>query len=94
MQVILASGATIAGLGIIGIILVAPEPVNFSYYAGLILVFMFNVITLLELVLVLTFLFAHSINASNSISYRHCIPSRTLPFDVINPTIIKLDQSD
>jgi signal transduction histidine kinase/ActR/RegA family two-component response regulator len=42
MQVILASGATIAGHGIIGMILVAPPPVNFSYYAGLILVFMFE----------------------------------------------------
>ncbi len=42
MQVVLASSTVLAGLGIIAMIVIAPPPVNFSYYAGLILVFMFG----------------------------------------------------
>ena len=42
MQPVLAATSVLAGLGIIVMIIIAPPPVNFSYYAGLILVFMFG----------------------------------------------------
>ncbi|UCF91839.1 MAG: response regulator [Desulfobacterales bacterium] len=42
LQGFLALFTTLAGLGIIAMIIIAPPPVNFSYYAGLILVFMFE----------------------------------------------------
>jgi signal transduction histidine kinase/ActR/RegA family two-component response regulator len=38
----LAATIVLGGLGIIAMIIIAPPPVNFSYYAGLILVFMFG----------------------------------------------------
>ncbi|HHP7235045.1 MAG TPA: ATP-binding protein [Desulfobacterales bacterium] len=41
MQPILSFFTTLAGLGIIAMIIVAPPPVSFSYYAGLILVIIF-----------------------------------------------------
>lgn len=42
MQALLAGLMTLAGLGIIAMIVVIPPPVAFSYYPGLILVFMFG----------------------------------------------------
>ena len=42
MQPVLAATIVLGGLGIIAMIIIAPPPVNFSYYAGLILVFMFG----------------------------------------------------
>ncbi len=42
MQPANASVVLLAGLGIIGMILIAPDPVSNSYYAGLILVFIFG----------------------------------------------------
>ena len=42
MQPINASVVLLAGLGIIGMVLIAPYPVSNSYYAGLILVFIFG----------------------------------------------------
>ena len=42
MQPVLALAYTIAGLGIIAMIFIAPPPVSYSYYAGLILVFMWG----------------------------------------------------
>ncbi|MBT8328771.1 MAG: hypothetical protein KJN87_03630, partial [Desulfofustis sp.] len=42
MQPASASVVLLAGIGIIGMILIAPHPVSNSYYAGLILVFMFG----------------------------------------------------
>jgi signal transduction histidine kinase/CheY-like chemotaxis protein len=42
MQLVLATVIVLGGLGIIAMIIIAPPPVNFSYYAGLILVFMFG----------------------------------------------------
>jgi signal transduction histidine kinase/CheY-like chemotaxis protein len=42
MQLVLATAIVLGGLGIIAMIIIAPPPVNFSYYAGLILVFMFG----------------------------------------------------
>ncbi len=42
MQPANASVVLLAGIGIIGMILIAPHPVSNSYYAGLILVFMFG----------------------------------------------------
>jgi signal transduction histidine kinase/ActR/RegA family two-component response regulator len=42
MQPALAATIVLGGLGIIAMIIIAPPPVNFSYYAGLILVFMFG----------------------------------------------------
>jgi signal transduction histidine kinase/ActR/RegA family two-component response regulator len=42
MQPGLATTIALGGLGIVAMIIIAPPPVNFSYYAGLILVFMFG----------------------------------------------------
>jgi PAS domain S-box-containing protein len=42
MQCLVASMILIAGLGIIAMILIAPNPGNYSYYAGLILVFLYG----------------------------------------------------
>jgi len=42
MQPILASAMLWCGLGIIAMIVIAPPPVNYSYYAGLILVLMYG----------------------------------------------------
>ncbi len=42
MQLVLATAIVLGGLGIIAMIIIAPPPVNFSYYTGLILVFMFG----------------------------------------------------
>lgn len=42
MQASIALMTIVAGLGIIVMIVIAPPPANFSYYAGLILVFMFG----------------------------------------------------
>ena len=42
MQIAIAFGVTIGGLGIIAMILVAPYPVSYSYYAGLLLVFIYG----------------------------------------------------
>ena len=42
MQCLVASMIIIAGLGIIAMILIAPNPGNYSYYAGLILVFLYG----------------------------------------------------
>jgi PAS domain S-box-containing protein len=42
MQCLVASMIMIAGLGIIAMILIAPNPGNYSYYAGLILVFLYG----------------------------------------------------
>lgn len=42
MQPVLAFFTTLAGLGIIAMIIIAPPPVSFSYYAGLILVIIFG----------------------------------------------------
>ena len=42
MQICLASVILVAGFGIIEMILIAPYPGNYSYYAGLILVFIFG----------------------------------------------------
>jgi diguanylate cyclase (GGDEF)-like protein/PAS domain S-box-containing protein len=39
MQAVLAFAYTLAGMGIISMIIVAPPPVSYSYYAGLMLVF-------------------------------------------------------
>ncbi len=41
MQCLVASVILVAGLGIIAMILIAPNPGNYSYYAGLILVFLY-----------------------------------------------------
>lgn len=46
MQACLATAITIAGLGIVIMILIAPPPVNYSYYAGLILVLIFGYVFL------------------------------------------------
>jgi signal transduction histidine kinase/CheY-like chemotaxis protein len=42
MQVIMASNIVVAGSAIIVMIIIAPPPANYSYYAGLIIVFMFG----------------------------------------------------
>jgi PAS domain S-box-containing protein len=42
MQGLVASMILVAGLGIIAMILIAPNPGNYSYYAGLILVFLYG----------------------------------------------------
>ncbi len=42
IQPSIAAIILVAGLGIIGMILIAPPPVIYSYYAGLILVFIFG----------------------------------------------------
>ncbi len=42
MQVSLASSILTAGIGIIAMIVVAPYPANYSYYAGLILIFIYG----------------------------------------------------
>jgi diguanylate cyclase (GGDEF)-like protein/PAS domain S-box-containing protein len=42
MQAVLAFAYTLAGTGIISMIIVAPPPVSYSYYAGLMLVFMWG----------------------------------------------------
>jgi signal transduction histidine kinase/ActR/RegA family two-component response regulator len=42
MQELLAAIVVIAGVGIIVMIIIAPPPVNYSYYAGLIIVFIFG----------------------------------------------------
>jgi diguanylate cyclase (GGDEF)-like protein len=42
MQPLLAGNIILAGGGIAGMIVIAPTPVNYSYYAGLILVFMWG----------------------------------------------------
>jgi diguanylate cyclase (GGDEF)-like protein len=42
MQPLLAGNIILAGGGIVGMIVIAPTPVNYSYYAGLILVFMWG----------------------------------------------------
>ena len=42
MQLFLFVMSSVAGLGIVAIIVMAPSPANYSYYAGLILVIMFN----------------------------------------------------
>jgi PAS domain S-box-containing protein len=42
MQCLVASMILLAGLGIIAMILIAPYPGNYSYYAGLILVFLYG----------------------------------------------------
>jgi PAS domain S-box-containing protein len=42
MQVTIASVVLLAGLGIIAMIIIAPYPGNYSYYAGLILVFIYG----------------------------------------------------
>ena len=42
MQLVLATVIVLGGLEIIAMIIIAPPPVNFSYYTGLILVFMFG----------------------------------------------------
>ena len=40
MQPLLAGSGVVAGIGVIMMVLIAPPPVCFSYYAGLILIFM------------------------------------------------------
>ncbi len=42
MQISVAFGVSIAGLGIIVMILIAPYPASYSYYAGLLLVFIYG----------------------------------------------------
>ncbi|MDY7031946.1 MAG: hypothetical protein SVY10_08555, partial [Thermodesulfobacteriota bacterium] len=42
MHASIAAVILVAGLGIIGMIVIAPSPANYSYYAGLLLVFMFG----------------------------------------------------
>lgn len=42
MQLSVASAVLVAGLGIIAMILIAPYPASYSYYAGLILVFLYG----------------------------------------------------
>ncbi|MFH1623801.1 MAG: hypothetical protein ABID54_01430, partial [Pseudomonadota bacterium] len=42
MQASVATVVLVAGLGIIAMILIAPYPTNYSYYAGLILVFIYG----------------------------------------------------
>jgi diguanylate cyclase (GGDEF)-like protein len=42
MQPLLAGGFILGGAGIVCMIVIAPTPVNYSYYAGLILVFMWG----------------------------------------------------
>jgi diguanylate cyclase (GGDEF)-like protein len=42
MQPLLAGGCILCGAGIVCMIVIAPTPVNYSYYAGLILVFMWD----------------------------------------------------
>jgi diguanylate cyclase (GGDEF)-like protein len=42
MQPLLAGGCILCGAGIVCMIVIAPTPVNYSYYAGLILVFMWG----------------------------------------------------
>jgi len=42
MQAVLAFAYTIAGAGIISMIVIAPPPVSYSYYAGMMLVFMWG----------------------------------------------------
>ena len=42
MQIAIASSVLIAGLGIIAMILIAPYPASYSYYAGLLLVFIYG----------------------------------------------------
>jgi len=46
MQMCLATAITISGLGIVIMIVIAPPPVNYSYYAGLILVLIFGYVFL------------------------------------------------
>lgn len=42
MQLSIVSVVIVAGLGIIAMILIAPDPASYSYYAGLILVFIYG----------------------------------------------------
>ena len=42
MQLSLAFVVVLAGLGIVVMIIIAPPPVNYSYYAGLMLIFIFG----------------------------------------------------
>ena len=42
MQISIASSILVAGLGIIAMILIAPYPASYSYYAGLLLVFIYG----------------------------------------------------
>ncbi|GAI62033.1 unnamed protein product, partial [marine sediment metagenome] len=42
MQLSIAGVVLAAGLGIVAMIVIAPYPGNYSYYAGLILVFLFG----------------------------------------------------
>jgi len=42
MQISIASSVLVAGLGIIAMILIAPYPASYSYYAGLLLVFIYG----------------------------------------------------
>lgn len=42
MQVSLSSSLLVSGLGIIAMIIIAPPPVSYSYYAGLLLVFVYG----------------------------------------------------
>lgn len=42
MQLSIAAAVLVAGLGIVAMIVIAPYPGNYSYYAGLILVFLFG----------------------------------------------------
>ncbi len=42
MQPSIASAVLVAGLGITAMIIIAPEPANYSYYAGLILVYVYG----------------------------------------------------
>lgn len=46
MQLCLATAITVSGLGIVTMILIAKPPVNYSYYAGLILVLIFGYVFL------------------------------------------------
>ena len=42
MQFLIALGVLIAGVGIIAMILIAPYPASYSYYAGLLLIFIYG----------------------------------------------------
>lgn len=46
IQLCLTTAITVSGLGIVTMILIAPPPVNYSYYAGLILVLIFGYVFL------------------------------------------------
>jgi signal transduction histidine kinase/CheY-like chemotaxis protein len=46
MQLCLTTAITVSGLGIVTMILISPPPVNYSYYAGLILVLIFGYVFL------------------------------------------------